>query len=358
MEGTDMLIVLLILGAGFYLYTGGYLSSISMPGLPGASGSPLEGAATGSEYPGLLIKRFQPDQDTLRNGESTEFNLVIENTGDAKAEDINATIFRLGDLTIPTGTESKILGSLTPPDESTGTPGQQREFAWKVTAPSIVKGSVGYNPGVRLEYDYSSEGWSDLLATKKEQAKVEASMPSLRSGVTKAPITVAVITPNALLYAGAAGSTVNIRVDVVNGASGIVYSKQGFGADDINKLKSLTIKVPAKYLKLDSDVGVQNGAYWCCDKGCGDAGFDSDTKKDLSWVNSIDSDGNIILKKEATDAFMGTSLELRRGLQKSFVCPFRVDQDAVGLEQIIPVQASSTYTYVIEAARQIMVVGS
>jgi hypothetical protein len=351
MEGTDILIILLIVGAGFYIYSNGYLSGLSLPGMPS---SPLEGAATGSEYPGLLIKKFQPDQDTLRNGESTEFNLVVENTGGANAGNIKAELFRAGELTIePKGAID--LRSLLPQDESTGTPGQQREYAWKVTAPSIIKGSVGYNPGVRISYDYSSEGWSDLLATKKEQAKVEASMPSLRSGVTRAPVTVAVITPNALLYEGAAGSIVNIRVDVVNGASGIVYSKQGFAASDINKIKSLTIKVPAKYLKLDADVGVQNGEYWCCSKDC--ATMDDETKNDLSWKKSTDGD-NLVLKKEATDAKISNSLELRRGLQKSFVCPFKVDQAAVGLEQIIPVQASSEYTYAIEAARQIMVVGS
>ena len=359
MEGTDALIILLIIGTGFYLYSNDYFSGLA---LPGASGGPLEGAATGSEYPGLLIKRFQPDQDTLRNGESTEFNLVVENTGGAKAENINAELFRAGGLEIGS-VNPAVLGSLLQPDESTGTPGQQREYAWKVTAPSVT-GSVGYNPGVRIAYDYSSEGWSDLLATKKEQAKVEASMPSLRSGSTKAPVTVSVITPNALLYEGAAGSTVNIRVDVVNGASGIVYSEQGFGASDMNKIASLTIKVPSKYLKLDADVGneVTGGSktYWCCAKDCTDANtaFDPEMKKELSWVRSTDPDGNIILKKEASDAFIGASLELRRGLQKSFVCPFKVDQDAVGLEQIIPVQASSSYTYAIEAARQIVVVGS
>ena len=356
MEGTDVLIIVLIIGTGFYLYTNDYFSGLSLPGMPS---SPLEGAATGSEYPGLLIRRFQPDQDTLRNGESTEFNLIIANTGGATAENINATIFRLGGLAVKSGAESKVLGSLMPLDESTGTPGQQREFAWEVTAPSVT-GSVGYNPGVRIEYDYSSEGWSDLLATKKEQAKVEASMPSLRSGSTRAPVTLSVITPNALLYEGAAGSIVNIRVDVVNGASGIVYSEQGFGASDMNKIRSLAIKVPSKYLKLDSAVGkeitIDSKQYWCCANNCDT--LDTEMKKDLSWVRSTDTDGNIILKKEAVDTFINASLELRRGLQKSFTCPFNVSSDAVGLEQIIPVQASSDYTYAIEAARQIVVVGS
>lgn len=355
MEGTDILILLLIIGTGFYLYSSGSLSGLAPPGL---SGSPLEGAATGSEYPGLLIRKFQPDQDTLRNGESTEFNIIVANTGGAEAKNINAYIFRLGDLTVKAGTESKDLGILLPPDESTGTPGQQREFAWKVTAPSDIKGSVGYNPGVRISYDYSSEGWSDLLATKKEQAKVEASMPSLRSGSTRAPVTVSVITPNALLYEGAAGSTVNIRVDVVNGASGIVYSKQGFGASDMNKIRSLSIKVPKKYLMLDTSVGtpVNGGALWCCSTNMYDCdGSDLEKKNDLSWKKTEVGD-EIVLTKDADN--YGDSLELRRGLQKSFVCPFKVDQGAVGLEQIIPVRASSEYTYAIEAARQIMVVGS
>ncbi len=322
--------------------------------LPSSSGD-VTGKAVGSEYPGLLIERFKPDQETIYNGESTEFNLVIANTGGAYAKDIKAELFRLGDLTV-VSTNPIDLGTLAPPDESTGTPGQKREYAWQVTAPSDIKGTVSYNPGVRISYSYSSEGWSDLLATTKEQAKVEASMPILRSGVTKAPVTIAVITPNKLLYEGDEGSSVSIRVDVVNGASGIVYAGAGLGAEDMNKINSLSISVPSKYLELDETVGQVNGEYWCCSEEC--ESLDPDRKIELSWKKA-EENGMITLTKTAADSSdISESLRLQRGKQKSFVCQFKVKPEVIGLEQIIPVQAFGDYTYMIEAARGIIVVES
>ena len=322
----------------------GCIDSVDMP----FGGDGTTGKVTGSEYPGLLIEKFAPDQETLRGGESTEFNLVIANTGGAYARDIKAEIFRLGDLSVVSD-RSKALGDLAPPDESTGTPGQKREYSWQVKAPQ-VQGTVSYNPGVRVSYKYSSEGWSDLLATKKEQAKVEASMPVLRSGVTKAPVTVAVITPNKLLYEGEAGSIVNIRVDVVNGASGIVYSTDELGEADMNKLTRLSMSVPEKYLEA---VGQELNGYWCCSQECDS--LDEDRQKELSWKLE-EKDGLIVLTKEASEEYVSDSLRLQRGKQKSFVCPFKVNTDAVGLEQIIPVQASGEYVYSIETARGIIVV--
>ncbi len=329
----------------------------------------------GSELPAVVIREYNFDQDTIRQGQTTGVNLVVQNNGDEKARNIRTKLFRTGEgvgiTSIPFvyGTTESI--TLNPPDENTQTSGESKEFAWQITAntPADKKTTKSYNIGVLVGYDYKSEGFSDLLATTKDQAKIDKNqLPTLRSGSTKGPISVNVITPNALLYE-MGGEKVTVRVDVVNGANGIVYSDRAAGeviggSNEMNKIKSIELLLPEKYTKaftttVGKDLG---GGFWCCKPNC------DDPQEQLEYAWKITTDtrypGHRVLKKSVDEGYTNSkgsykkSLELLRGKQKSYVCYFEVNKDAVTEQQIIPIRAIAEYSYSTEDSKILVVEGA
>lgn len=323
----------------------------------------------GSELPAVVIREYNFDQDTIRQGQVTGVNLVLQNLGSEKAKDIRTKLFRTGEGVTVTTTNLQTANTLNPPDDSTQTPGESKEFTWQITANTLntdKKTTKSYNIGVLVGYDYRSEGFSDLLATTKEQAKIDKNqLPVLRSGSTKGPISVNVITPNALLYEQV-GEKVTVRVDVINGANGIVYSNRSStevvgGSNEMNKIKSIKILIPKKYTKQisgDAEVGESlGGNIWCCKPDCNDPS----EKIDYAWILDETTDNDYrILKKDYMDAAFteyGDSLTLLRGKQKSYVCYFKVDNSTVGEQQVIPIRAIAEYTYSTEDSRILVVEG-
>jgi len=329
-------------------------------------------SSPGSELPAVVIKEYNFDQDMIRQGQITGVNLVLQNLGGEKARDIRAEMFRTGEGITVTAPNLQTATLLNPPDDSTQTPGESKEFAWQITANKVAnpEATKSYNIGVLVGYEYKSEGWSDLLATTKDQAKIDKNqMPELRSGSTKGPISVNVITPNALLYE-TGGEKVTVRVDVVNGAKGIVYSSRSpteavGGSDEMNKIRSITILIPKKYTKpLGTNVGgIINTNFWCCKPGCTDASEPSE-KTEYAWKldeSNTNYPDDRVLTKDYTDptfqANYGDSLALMRGKQKSYVCYFLINKDEVKEQQVIPVRAIAEYTYSTEDSKILVVEG-
>lgn len=320
----------------------------------------------GSELPAVVIREYNFDQDTIRQGQVTGVNLVLQNLGSEKAKDIRTKLFRTGEGVTVTTTNLQTANTLNPPDDSTQTPGESKEFTWQITANTLntdKKTTKSYNIGVLVGYDYRSEGFSDLLATTKEQAKIDKNqLPVLRSGSTKGPISVNVITPNAILYGS--DEKVTVRVDVINGANGIVYSGRSGSdgvagdANEMNKIKSIEISIPKDYAKpLDTTVGKDlPGGVWCCKPDCNDPS----EQLDYAWVVDNTDPKYLKLKKDYTNAAFSTykeSLTLLRGKQKSYVCYFLIDKAKVPEQQIIPIRAIAEYTYSTEDSRILVVEG-
>lgn len=329
----------------------------------------------GSELPALVIREYNFDQDTIRQGQTTGVNLVVQNNGDEKARNIRTKLFRTGEGITVTTTNIQTADTLNPPDDITQTPGESKEFTWTIQANTVAdkKTTKSYNLGVLVGYDYKSEGFSDLLATTKEQAKIDKNqLPELRSGSTKGPVSVNVITPNAILYGP--DEKVTVRVDVINGANGIVYSGRSGAdgvtgnADEMNKIKTVEISIPKDYTKaLDISVGKDltnaelttpnNGDIWCCKPDCSDPS----EQLDYAWIVDNTDPKYLKLKKDYTNAAFSAykeSLTLLRGKQKSYVCYFLLDKTKIPEQQIIPIRATAEYSYSTEDSKILVVEGA
>lgn len=330
----------------------------------GCSGQELR---PGSELPAIVIKDYSFDQDTIKQGQKTGVNLLIKNFGDEKARDIRTKIFRTeeGVDVLSANPQPAAPLTLNPHDESTKTEGESREFIWEIQAktPADRKTTKAYNIGVIVGYDYKSEGFSDLLATTKEQAKIDKNnLPALRSGSTQGPISVNVITPNSIIYG--TDEIVTVRVDVVNGANGVVYAGRSEpggvtgNSNEMNRIKKLEIRIPKQYTKInDPKVGSVQGGLWCCKPDC----TDPQEQLDYGWILDEASDPDYRILRKDFGAFTPAqqdTLTLLRGRQRSYVCYFLVDKATIPEQQIIPVRATAEYAYSTEASRILVVEGS
>lgn len=342
---------------------------ILVAGCISGSGPGLLGTAGGGGSPGIYIEKFSSDQDTIFPSETTGINLKIGNGGEFEATNVKATIFGLGELSLYDSSATLDINSLDPADPATGTPADKREASWLVRAPTQdkISGTSGYKIGVRIDYSYGSDGWSEMLVTEKEQEMIkqqEGETAQTVGGTTSAPVETQAYAPKFLLYREVLNieNPVNARVDLVNKGGGTSFCEDGAGEKTLNHACKLTMKVPKAYLKVDEQVGssalkLQVGGeeqeWWCCKAECD---LDKDSDKEYVWKLSYDDDYLILTKEfndpglpeegEYTLEDMQKSLELRgRGKYRSHVCWFTPVRENIGPEEKIPILANSIFGY-------------
>ena len=357
-----------------------------------------------SSVPGVRITKFYSDQEVLSPNERTDLTAQVTNEGGHRAQNVEATLFRLGEIELVDDEKKAYsFGELEPADPMSDTPAEKKEHVWSVRAPSDTFKREGYNLGVQLKYDYTSDGWADLVATTKEQAEVDASTTG-RSGSSVGPIGVAVYAPPVLLYDDEKeeGKLATVRVDLQNMGAGHLSCSRGpdipvnEGKEDerldekkVNRVCSLELRVPEIFLDVDKSTGafwsskellrqpdgveVPSGTLerfmWYCkplplkantdavdDAKVAELLEDPDLIAEYVWELKREG-GDIVLTKDISDIDTGQYdvLELMRGKEKSFVCYFKIKTDAVGAEQVIPIRAEAKYTYATEAALMLQV---
>lgn len=228
---------------------------------------PTSGGGGTGGAPGVFIESFNSDQPTIFPRETTGINLKISNGGEFVATDVKATIFGLGELNLygADSTPSKILVDLDPADPATGTPSDKRETFWLVRAPADFSGTKGgtsgYKVGVRVDYMYGSDGWTEMLVTQKEQEQIkvqEGEMTSTAGGITRAPVETQVYAPKFLLYREIleVDNPVNARVDLVNSGGGTPFCNDVYDGDKhLYYACGLDFTIPTDFLTLDETVG-------------------------------------------------------------------------------------------------------
>ena len=323
-------------------------------------------AQTGGGAPGIFVQEFASDQETIFPEEVTGINLKVSNGGEFVATHATATLFGLGELELNTPLTHPVTQNiidLDPADPATGSPPDQREVLWYVGAPRGMigsRGTSGYKIGVRIDYMYGSDGWAEMLVTEKSREKIKAQegeVTTTAGGITRAPVETQVYAPKFLLYYEIDNS-VNVRADLVNSGGGTSFCRDENGTKHLYYACDLQLTVPGDYLILDGTVGTvvgadrdvpENGDTWCCKPECvtneGEQNYESD--KEYFWVYNKDVGTNVItLTKSFLDPRTKESLELRgRGKYRSHVCWFKPDRDYIGLEEKIPLLASSTFGY-------------
>lgn len=346
-----------------------------------------------SSDPGVMVTQFYADQEVLRPGQMTEITAQVSNAGGHRAQNVEVTLFRMGELEISgdgdtSAKRSYSFGELEPADPASDTPAERKEHTWQIKAPSasMIHGRQGYNLGVQLTYDYTSDGWADLVVSKKEQAKVEG-IEAGKAGSSVGPIGVAAFAPPVLLYDGEDSQHATVRIDLQNMGAGHASCSRAKDKG-VNRLCRVQLRVPELFLDIDATTGalytespVTGGVeieleelqddkvigeggidHWYCKPLPEDAEEKEEIEEDESLVHEYLWEvervgGDIILTKDISNYNHTDSLELMRGRERSLVCYFKVKEDAVGLQQVIPIRAEAKYTYASEAALMIQVEG-
>ena len=329
--------------------------------LTGAGGA-VTGGISGN---GITITKFYADKKDILADEVIGVHTQIANAGEYTARDVTITLFRLGELeTIDNQPTRKEVPYLEPADPATNTPADKREASWLVRARDTrgITGTRGYNLGLRAEYRYGSDGWKEMLVTEREQSVVQAGeggTPQTIGGITRAPVETQVFAPDFLMYDDVE-SLVNMRVDLVNVGGGTVFCEDGEGEKKLFHVCEIVVRIPSGYLELaGKELTADDGTkVWCCKEGCKDEINPQD--RDYYWQKVNDREGReptdakweITLNKSfdvSEDTEIPGTLELMgRGTYKNFVCWFNVNKENVGIQEKIPIRASSEYYYSTE----------
>lgn len=178
----------------------------------------------GKTADGLTVLQFAPEKETLRDEESTNLLMRIQNTGDALAGTIKAKIIRAGDL--KTGQITTNIEDLEPPDEGFNQPGGIKEVLWTITTP---KTSVPKTQEItaRVEFNYQSETTREILvfssAGAREKYQAGATLPAGIETNSLAPIRLQVLSENPIeLGEGESKNKFTFKVYVTNEGSGVV----------------------------------------------------------------------------------------------------------------------------------------
>jgi len=199
------------------------------------------GGGTGGTGNGIFIEEFTPTLSELYSNQEVGLILKVENQGEAKAEDIRATIFGISTDDWD-AYEEKNLEDLLGYDSVMGVPGGTRQVQWtNLRAPELPAGlSHTYTPKVRVAYDYATSAQKPItIVDKDEMVRLIQEGEHIPSGVTtytSGPLSVDIRTGDYAISDFDADYKFNLYIRVTDlwwGSNGRVESEDSsFGDSD------------------------------------------------------------------------------------------------------------------------------
>mgnify|MGYP006293987729 CR=1 FL=1 len=241
---------------------------IELENLLGGSG---EGMVSGY---GLVVNEFEPDFPKLESNEDFEIYLEVQNTGGSEATNVYAHLFGIetgDDGWLQGGNSYLSLGSLEPPDEVAGIPGDIVDDSWLLTTPSNPEGVVyEYKPKVRLMYDYTTSALARIpVMTKTEYKRLRERdmLPNtpINTKVSKGPLGVDVMAKTPLVIDDSDEDNMTFRVEIRTLGSGSVFNDSHSNDDssfEVDELDIIDMKIMVSGVN-DSTAGhtAKCGAY-------------------------------------------------------------------------------------------------
>lgn len=190
---------------------------------------------------GLKIIGFESDMATVSSGRGFNLVLQLKNVGNHDATTIKTKLYKKGKFEAPEDPTSAGATALDKADTELNLPGGSTVATWTVTAPKV---STDYTSplGVRVTYDYGSEGRSDIAFMSEQrynslQQKGEP-IPVTTSDSSVGPIEVKVQAPE-LIVAKTSPEPFTIRILLQNVGDGVAFS-----GDKLDKVGIVTVVRP------------------------------------------------------------------------------------------------------------------
>ncbi|RLJ01624.1 MAG: hypothetical protein DRP11_04110 [Candidatus Aenigmatarchaeota archaeon] len=228
------------------------IGGCTVPGIPEGVGGG-GGAITGT---GLVITDFSPDFSSVRSGDSLELYLEVENRGQAPAVGPFAYLYGINmddwgsdDSDRVHYLANDLSGTLEPPDENLGVPGEVSDTSWSLTAPDVDPGIKStYEPRVRVFYKYTNGATARIpLISESEADRMRSAGEALPSSVdiitTAGPIGVEVTARAPVIIKSGSDNSFRTIVRLTNLMGGSPYNpdKHGdteIGQDDLNIVRA------------------------------------------------------------------------------------------------------------------------
>ncbi len=174
---------------------------------------------------GLYISDFHAPVE-VDAGDQFDVDLIVQNIGDQKAENINAELFQTSGIKILTA-QTQTEQSLQPPKQETGIGGDEKVFTWLLEAPS-VRNTETKSLQARITYDYTSTASSNLyVVSKREFDEKGARSFQTYSESSAGPVALGIIPmPAFKVPPGGTLANVEINFEIENTGSGIVQNSE------------------------------------------------------------------------------------------------------------------------------------
>lgn len=205
---------------------------------------------------GVQVNIFEPDFPELEAGDTFDLYLEVENIGGTDATNTYAHLYDIDTSEWGlSGSESVSIGTLSAPDELSGTPGEIGDAKWDMTAPTgLSKGvTYTYTPKVRLLYGYQTVATANIpLMQKDEYSRLKErdmlDVPAVTTEVSKGPLAVTISARSPIVIDDYDEDTVEFRVNVdILEKGGVIdpeweTSDSAITSEEMDKLK---IKISA-----------------------------------------------------------------------------------------------------------------
>lgn len=169
---------------------------------------------------GVEILAFEPDLQEVTQGNDVRLMMEVQNVGDSDAEDVEALIFKCGDLTMdgnPCPAPKYLIGDLAGADISSNLPGETavRIFTASTAGVNTVQNErVDQEVGLKVLYQYVSGATAEVPVLSEQRYKElqrDGRLPEAKIDTAFAPLNVRVTSPPQAV--GSADITLEIEVE-------------------------------------------------------------------------------------------------------------------------------------------------
>jgi hypothetical protein len=145
---------------------------------------------------GVEIISINSHPDFVLEKDTIDVDLVIQNKGDQKANNIKANLFQLSDFELENSKATQEIESLDKPLPEYDIEGEQNVFFWTLRAPPIYDESQTRSVKARVTYDYESYASANTYTISKQEfvEKGEAAVKQEKTSTT-GPVAVEIIAP-------------------------------------------------------------------------------------------------------------------------------------------------------------------
>lgn len=159
------------------------------------------GGPTGG--PGVIISGFTPEISPVHSEEQVSLLLQVQNQGESRARNVQAELTNIDPNEWGVGFQRTVqLGDLIARDQVSNTQGETKQVQFQnLRAPILSKGiSFGYEPIVRVTYDYSTSAHKPItIVDRDELIRIQQqgqTLPSQQTTYTAGPLAVEITMGN------------------------------------------------------------------------------------------------------------------------------------------------------------------